>query len=75
MKENRIGYKDIEYAEVEFSPNKKGMRISWGIKGWGFGTFDFVIQDGRLCIDDEYMKKETVKLVMDYVIDHAGEKK
>jgi len=74
MEVNKIYYKDIDYADVEFFPEKRGMRISWGIEGWGFGTFDFVVQDGKLCIDDEYMGKETVKLIMDYVIDHARER-
>ena len=75
MKENRIGYKDIEYADIDFFPNAPGMRISWGIKGWGFGTFDFIVQeDGKLLIDDEYMGKRAVKKIMEYVINNAGER-
>lgn len=46
--------------------------VQWSLKGYGFGTFTFVVkEDGVLWVDDECSSRETVKKVLGILIDNA----
>ena len=45
--------------------------IPWGIKGWGFGEFNFYMKDGKLTCDSECMSKEFAKRVLCAMIDNC----
>lgn len=63
---------EIIYADMVFYP--KCMEVEWGVKDCGFGRFTFFYDDNdNLRIDSESMNKDTVKAIMNYLVDVAKE--
>ena len=57
-----------------WSKNKRndgGFSIDWAVKSWGFGGITFIIKNGKLYMDTEYMGKDFVKQCLNAVIDDA----
>jgi len=45
--------------------------FNWGLKGFGFGMLHFYMKDGKLHCDNECMKPETVKKILNMMVDQC----
>ena len=45
--------------------------FNWSLKGCGFGQLHFYIRNGKTHCDNECMSKETVKEIMNILIDNC----
>jgi hypothetical protein len=60
----------VEYAYMVYYND--ALVIRWGINNVGFGEFTFEKDnDGNTVIDNEAMDKDTIKKVMNHIIDKA----
>jgi hypothetical protein len=60
----------VEYAYMKFYDD--ALIVKWGITNIGFGEFIFERDnDGNTIIDSEAMDKDTIRKVMNHIIDKA----
>lgn len=48
-----------------------GFMLGWETESHGFGTLFVKNKCGKIIIENEYMKKETIKAFFEYLIDNA----
>jgi len=70
MTQKNINNESVEYAYMVYY--RDALVIRWGINNVGFGEFTFEKDnDGNTVIDNEAMDKNTIKKVMNHIIEKA----